>query len=152
MKHINWLPLFFIFFTAFSLSAQSASKVVLVSKGISEYHPVKSLPIDKQYIRASGIPKLPIHKAPDSFEKHYLIRVHQSDERIFHQFLPSPTAAVLYSRGVDHKGYDYFLSMPFEKKEQAELFLQHLKGSAYSQAIVVKKLPKKVKCNCFSRM
>jgi len=151
MKHIIWLPFIFSFFSGCILSAQNVTKVVLVSKGGFENTPLVFLPSSDSFLEDISVPQLPIRKVPDSFAKKYLVRVYQSDERIDNQFLPDIPAGVIRNRGTDHKGYDYFLPLKFDKKDQAEWFLTQLKGNVYHQAVVVKKLPRYVKCNCSSR-
>lgn len=151
MKHIIWLPFIFSFFSSGILSAQNVSKVILVSKGAIDNSQLTALPFSDSFLEDTSIPQLPIRKVPESFAKKYLVRVHQSDKRIDNQFLPDIPAGVIRNRGTDHKGYDYFLPLKFDKKDQAEWFLTQLKGNVYHQAVVVKKLPRYVKCNCSSR-
>lgn len=150
MKHIIWLLSLFIYSPTTFLFAQSPSAVVLVSKGIKHQPSVAALPIAKSPIKSEAYLPLPIPKVPASFDKKYLIRVHQSDTAIFQKFMEA-SFGLKYHRGFDHKGYDYFLPIAFTKEKDAKSYLAQLKGPIFSQAVVVKKVPRSVKCNCFSR-
>ena len=151
MKHIIWLLSLFLLSNSSFLLSQATSTVVLTTKGPSKFQTISTLPILNSPIESDAILPLPIYKLPESFEKKYIIRVHQSDTAIFQKFTRDFTVGLHYHRGFDHKGYDYFLPVAFNKEEQAASYLSQLKGSIFGQAIIVKNTPKNVKCNCFSR-
>lgn len=151
MKHIIWLLSLFIFSNLHTLSAQNPTSVVLVSKGPKVSPVLSRLPIAKSLVVRHAMLPLPIYKLPVSFDKKYIIRVHQSDTAIFQKFIPNLSIGLLYHRGFDHKGYDYFLPLAFHKEKDAESYLAQLKDPVFNQAVVVKKVPKNVSCNCFKR-
>ena len=94
---------------------------------------------------------IPIAKLPDSFDKKFLIRVHQSDKFLYRKFIPNLPIGLRYHRGVDHKGYDYFLPLAFDKEATAKAFMARLPYDFLDQMVVVKNIPKNIKCNCSSR-
>ena len=150
MKHIIWLLSLFIFSNP-NLQSQAPSKVVLTTKGPAVMQATTVLPSPVSTLQRNAILPIPIYKLPESFDKKYLIRVFQSDIAIFQKFIKDLPVGIYYHRGFDHKGYDYFLPVAFNKEDQAKSYLTQLKGPLYKKAVVVKNIPKNVKCNCFSR-
>ncbi len=152
MKHLIWLLFLFTFFLTSSLFAQIPSTVALVSKEKANPQVVAALPIASSFSNDGSYLPMPILKLPESFDKKYLIRVHQSEKPLFKKFLKDDLPIGLkYHRGFDHKGYDYFLPVAFDKEHDAVAFLAQLKDPIFSQAVVVKNVPRNVWCNCINR-
>ncbi len=153
MKHIFlWLLSLFIITSPLLLFAQKPSAVVLLTaKRSTSQYPISALPIPDFSLEHAALLPLPIYKLPKSYTKKYIIRVHQSDTAIFQKFIKALPTSLYYRRGVDHKGYDYFLPLAFDKKDQAETYLAQLTNPLYKQAVIVKNIPKNQKCNCFKR-
>ena len=151
MKQLILLPFIFLLFFPFILFSQSPTKVVLLGQVKSNEDIPDLLPVYPLDLIGRQSPRLPIHKLPEQFYKKYLIRVAQSDKRIFKQFMKDPKVAIYFHRGKDHDGFDYFLPFGHKKEDAALAFLNQLPSAIQEKSIVVKMEPRKITCHCHGK-